>query len=443
MNVVGFINYFNIQEIGDISELLTIIIAVFGALVAILKVMETMWTTAMSSPIEVALMTKREQYKYKTANMILVLMVFSITFIATGFMKVQMGISQSENVNETTQSMEDETEYLEDDKIEEAEKNPEVANEVVESKKADNVGALIFIISFVVILVLLWYLLVAYFIKGVMTIYKWIKNMTPECLKICKKCAIFLVVNIVVLTMMYCFMPLGKWLMSIIGLVIIEGVIALGYYAIKKNSVEAIIEKLTLLMYVFVVLLMYVINIFFVWNVHNIDNVEVSMYIKMIVESIMLALIICLYMLLAIKLSINPGQARIMYYNKEKEKDLYIYFKYNDELLIAGEEEKVEDCDEYYLVKMEDVIGERLARVTDETGNYAKVYAENIVLELDGESNIVIKDVIDKLTEKLREKDVTRKEYSETGIYIQHKNKMVYFYLPNEKIARTDQNFRL
>lgn len=443
--MVGLINYFNIQEIGVISELLTIIIAVFGALVAILKVMETMWTTAMSSPIEVALMTKREQYKYKTANMVLVLMVFSITFIATGFVKVQVDISQSANVkiNEITQASVNETEHFEVGKNDETEKNPKIENESVKSEKADNVGAVIFIFSCVVTMVILAYLLVAHVIEGIMAIGKWIKSMTPERLKIYKIGAIVIVGNIVVLAIMCRFMPLGKWLMSLIWLVIIEGGIALIYYARKQKSIERIIEKLTLLMYVFVVLLMYVISTFFVWNVHNIDNVEVGMYIKMIIESIMLVLIICLYMLLAMKLSINPGQARIMYYNKEKEKDLYIYFKYNDELLIAGEEEKVEDCDEYYLVKMEDVIGERLARVTDEAGNYARVYAENIVLELDGESDIVIKDVIDKLTEKLREKDVTRKEYSETGIYIQHKNRMVYFYLPNEKIARPDQNFRL
>ena len=65
MNVTGFFNNISVQGLEDISELITIIIAVFGVVMAALKVLETMWTMAMSSPIEVALMTKREQYKYK------------------------------------------------------------------------------------------------------------------------------------------------------------------------------------------------------------------------------------------------------------------------------------------------------------------------------------------------------------------------------------------
>ena len=126
-------------------------------------------------------------------------------------------------------------------------------------------------------------------------------------------------------------------------------------------------------------------------------------------------------------------------YHKDSNKKLFLYFRYNDEFFVAGEEERLEACDAYYLLKIEDIMGERLERVNGESSGYVKVYGENIVLQCDGSSDIVINDVMQKVTSMLQTNEVNAEEYSRTKMYIKPRDKKVYLSVTGNKIESDKQ----
>lgn len=134
---------------------------------------------------------------------------------------------------------------------------------------------------------------------------------------------------------------------------------------------------------------------------------------------------------------------KIRYFNRKLEKNIYLYFRFKDEFFIAGEKERIEDCENYYLVKVDEVIGERLEKVTTQSVNYSTVYGENIVLQIESKPDVVMNEVLDKLGVILQENKVSTDEYKKTKIYIKPRDGMVYFDLPYERIAKDKQRFKL
>ena len=209
----------------------------------------------------------------------------------------------------------------------------------------------------------------------------------------------------------------------------------------KQGKVEKVIEKLKVILFIFLFLLAIVFNNIYIWDVEN-HLKDGSIFMK-IVFSAILAMIVCLYLSFAINLNIKPGQAKVMYYDGEVNRNIYIYFKYNDDYFVAGEKENIEDCKEYYFMKIDGIIGKELKRVLLEENNYSEVCCENIILQVEGVQDIILQDVINKVIEILQKNEIGISEYRETQIYIKPKDRMVYFHLPSEKIAQSKQKFSI
>ena len=271
-------------------------------------------------------------------------------------------------------------------------------------------------------------LLVLYALRGVICIWQFISRYTL------KKILIGGVVIAAILGLgIFLFLSSIVWFNILCALV----TIAIFVMVVLKNGLEKVIEILKIIIYVFIFLLMISVNNTYVWYFDN--QVSGGVFAGRAVLSAGLALIICLYIFIAIKLNMNPGQAMVAVYHKDSNKKLFLYFRYNDEFFVAGEEERLEACDAYYLLKIEDIMGERLERVNGESSGYVKVYGENIVLQCDGSSDIVINDVMQKVTSMLQTNEVNAEEYSRTKMYIKPRDKKVYLSVPGNKIESDKQ----
>ena len=445
MQLEGFV-----ENINSFQEIVALVVTVAGIIVACAKVIATMYTTAMASPIEVALMKKSEQYKYKVSNLVLVWFVFLVIFIYVGALFLFSNLAQNSlkpetEVDQVGTIVEVEEELEIDSTLDSGdstdgksvEQEIEVQTQSVKANgnESDNINALIFVLGFFGTVCLGIVLIIIYSIKNVIKIVKWYKH-----LDIVKKKKIMCAFggSIIFFGVSIWIAMRNPWIFLWILLIVLSIGLFLGW---RRWGVETFIEGLKLAIYIFIFILELGINNVFIWRTENYTSF--SSLLGMSFASAILAFLICFYLFIAIKLNINPGQAKVMYFNKNMNKDLYLYFKYNDEFFVAGEKEILEKCEAYYLVKVDEIIGKRLERVSIDSSNYSKIYGENIILQLDGEQDIILDDVMEKLLVMLQNSEVSRSEYGKTKVYIKPKEKMVYFYLPNEKIDRSEQNFSL
>lgn len=434
-----------IENIDIYEKMITIVVPLVGGIVAIIKWLSSIYATAMSSPVEVTLMTKKEQFKYKNSNRMMIWIAFSVLLIYMGFFALLYGFEQDKNdevaaINDE-QALEEvstkETEY--DLGVNEIEGEEITSNtNMIESvEQVDVIYAILFSVGFYGILavcVIVIILFILCFIKHLLSFIKNIRKYLNE------RTVFWGASGGVTIVLCIQFLHTAKFRYFFVGCIV--WALVIGYIVWRRHTcIEDVIEVLKFVSIVFIVVFLLAVNNIYIWTADNYNSVLSVLF--MALGSIGLSAMICVLTSLIAKLNINQGKAKIKYFNKELDKDLYLYFRFKDEFFIAGEKDRIEDCDTYYLVKVDEVIGECLEKVTIQSANYSTVYSENIVLQIEEQPDVIMKDVFNKLGLSLRESKVSMDEYKKTKIYIKPQEGMVYFDLPCKKIAKDKQQFKL
>lgn len=423
-----------IQNVDSLQNLAALIAVIVGAIIAVIKAIGTVFSIAMSSPLEVALMKKNEQYRYKGSNLLVSWVAVSFLLIYIGFMftfpSFQKNLDTKINSNEGTVA-----EVIEESTDDANIVNSEQTVQTNNVNKYDVTTVVIFLAGFFGIVFIGIILLFVYIAKKFKKVREWWnkldKSQKDKLKKIIRLTGIFLLLcTVFFLFNIYLFL-----------ITIAIALIILTFCVYKTDKFEKYIEILKSILLLSAFLMTLGLSNILIWKEENYTSL--GSIIGMILGSVVLALVMCFYIFIISQLKVNPSQAKIMYHDKEKNKMMYLYYRYNDEFLVAGEKEFLEECTAYYLVKIEDVIGNCLETLSDISRNYSNVYCDNIILQAEGEEDVALNKVIEKLHLKLQENKVNQSEYSKTKIYIKHKEKMVYFNLPNEKIDRDKQNFSL
>ena len=432
------------EFIGNIDiyeKVIALIIPLVGGAVAIINWLTSVYAMAMSSPVEVSLMTKKEQYKYKNSNHMMLWIVFSVLLIYLGFFSLLLSAEQNQKTKdiEIGRTVEQEVTL---EKMEEPQKTSglesggDVLTPAVEENtvQPDIMNAILFIVGFWGIVGISAIFILVWSINGlILFIKKMKKYFTPMhlCIGVALLATIifgvvFLLTTKIVFFLVICIVWLGVM-----------------FYIIKfrKVCVETVIDRLRSLCFVSIVITIIAINDIYVWNVDN--YATLFSILKMMLMSSILSALISILSSVIVKLNIHPGKARVKYYNSKLKKDLYLYFRFSEELFVAGEKEQIDDCELYYFVKLDEVIGERLEKISAQISNYSTVYSENIVLQAENKSDIVLSDILDKFGTILQDNEISMDEYKKTKIYIKPKDEMVYFDLSDERIAKDRQRFKL
>lgn len=436
-----------IKNSEEYTQVVTLILAVGGAIVACVKVIVNMCATAMATPVEIALMKKGEQYKHALANFGILWFSFTMILVLLGVAiggsnfeyrseKNSTSMYQNEQIED---SMQAENGFVSEESVDTVMKSEQAGSQVqVETKKdnmTDAVVALMFILGFFgtlyfgLALLLLW---------CIQKISQFICRHKKEIQGNNKEVLGGIIKAILLVMICVCIVILK---VNLIWKIILIASVCIGVSYVGKKGFEKGKEVLKNILLVFGILLSFGLNGILVWNKDNYTSVGSILW--MILASTILALVTCFFLYLIIVWNANSGKARVKYFNKILNKDIYLYSKYNDEFFLAGEKEKLEECQVYYLVKVDDVLGDRLERITSDTIKRSSIYGENIILQLNGKGDIALDGIMSKLFIKLENAGVTMDEYRKTKIYINEQKQRVYFYLPNEKIPREEQNFEL
>lgn len=430
-----------IGNIDIYEKVFAFIVPLVGGAAAIINWLTAIYATAMSSPVEVSLMTKKEQYKYKNSNYMMLWIVFSALLIYLGFFSLLLNAELDKKTKdiEVVQTVEQEM-VLE--KIEDAQRMSELESgeDALTPEAEDNVvqpdvmNAIMFIVGFWGILGIGAILILVWSVNSLASSIRKIKKY------ITTKNLCFGVGVLATIIFGWLFLQTTKILFFFVICIVWLGVLA---YIIKfkRVCIETVIDRLRSLCFVFIALTLIAINDIYVWTVDNYSTL-LSIF-KMVLISIILSAVLAILSFIIVKLNIYPGKAKVKYYDGKLEKDLYLYFRFNDKLFVAGEKEQIYDCEFYYFVKIDEMIGKRLDKVSAQTSNYSTVYGENIVLQVENKSDIVLSDILNKFGTIMQDNEISMDEYKKTKIYIKPGDDKVYFVLPCEKIPKDKQQFIL
>lgn len=130
---------------------------------------------------------------------------------------------------------------------------------------------------------------------------------------------------------------------------------------------------------------------------------------------------------------LESGNAKIYYIDSELEKKIYVFLQYNEKYCLGGNRSNMGECDEYYLVSYETIQKETLYPISRQSHksyykNYKKVVIQANNIEL------IIDDILKKVNNVLEEKKIPEEGLEKTNIYIKPMDKKVY-YVMSEQVS--------
>lgn len=126
-----------------------------------------------------------------------------------------------------------------------------------------------------------------------------------------------------------------------------------------------------------------------------------------------------------IDLRISPGLGRVMVYSSKHQKWLYLYCKNEDDKLIAGEPEKLTQCEEYYLLEEDDIIEKTILRANSELTPH-RVNKEQIILQPNATESFNLEKNLERLTQEIEEAGQGKSFTADSKIYIKLPESKIY-----------------
>lgn len=127
----------------------------------------------------------------------------------------------------------------------------------------------------------------------------------------------------------------------------------------------------------------------------------------------------------------QSGISRIWYYDTETQKDIFIFFRYDSKCCICGDTARLTECNEYYLIPYKKVQSQKLMPVSKRIKNDLHINHKRVMMQT-ANGDFELEKVLDKVKEKLKDQNITQNKLDETRIYIKPSDKKAYYVAPDK-----------
>lgn len=381
---------FLINNTSDIEKTISLIVLIGGMVLTILSGVINLFSIMSTYSVEIAFMTKKEQWKHKIISILFIAFVIWILYVTYGLLSLVSTIT-----------------------------NERIYLEIITLLVLFLVGAAFLNIS-------MWiheslnrihlYRMICLALEKIVIIFQ---NMVKKCIACFKSISI-------------------KFSTYIKKYRVVKFVIAISDKPIKfiselwKDSEKkedlsipikyTLKEKINIVVFMDVLLLGLMLNSY--WAIFEKEEYD------LILVSILLTILTVEILLLFVNFT-EFGKAKIYYFDLELEKEIFIFFRYSDKYCLAGNKSKMEECDEYYMISYETVQKRSLYLTSKKL--YKKYYTnyKNIVIQAN-EREMIIDNILNEVANKLEENKIPEEIMDKACIYIKPIEKKIYYVVPDK-----------
>lgn len=125
------------------------------------------------------------------------------------------------------------------------------------------------------------------------------------------------------------------------------------------------------------------------------------------------------------------GIARTSFYDAELKKDIFIFFRYDQECFMCGDAPRMNECNENYLIPYKRIQEVKLLPVSKNKKKDLLINYQRVMLQTTSGEYTLAK-VLDKVKEELQDQNITQTKLDETSIYIKPSDKKAYYETPDK-----------
>ena len=127
----------------------------------------------------------------------------------------------------------------------------------------------------------------------------------------------------------------------------------------------------------------------------------------------------------------QSGIAKIGYYDLALKKNIFVFFRYDEDLFMCGNASKMNECDENYLVPYKRIQEAKLLPISRDIKQESHVNCRRVIIQT---SNVdyELEKILNKVKDALKNQNITQGKIDETYIYIKPSDKKAYYVTPDE-----------
>ena len=127
----------------------------------------------------------------------------------------------------------------------------------------------------------------------------------------------------------------------------------------------------------------------------------------------------------------QSGIAKICYYDLTLKKNIFVFFRYDEDLFMCGNASKMNECDENYLVPYKRIQEAKLLPISRDIKQELHVNCRRVIIQT---SNVdyELEKILNKVKDALKNQNITQGKIDETYIYIKPSDKKAYYVTPDE-----------
>lgn len=127
----------------------------------------------------------------------------------------------------------------------------------------------------------------------------------------------------------------------------------------------------------------------------------------------------------------HSGISRIRYFDNELQKDVFIFFRYDQKCCICGDASRMKECSEYYLIPHKKIQEIKLFPVSRNANADLHINYKRVMVQA-ANGEFVMDNVLDKVRDELQSQNISQSKLDETNIYIKPSDRKVYYVVPDE-----------
>lgn len=395
LNIIDSVIKFLVENTTDIEKGIGTLILIGGVLLGILNGVVTFFTIMSSYNVEIAFMTKREQWKHKIINVLTILVPIWVLYIIYGLLS-------------------------------------QIANGLDDIFMVGGIGILLILLVIVIFLLLLMglhrklyevhvYRMVCLFLKRVLTKLQGIVH----------RVVIFFSSVLKHLVSKLRRLPLIQFMCN--GFAIVKSFILELWESSEQNSNKPNrvryekSEILRIIAFVDILILGLMLNCY--WAAYEKEY-------NLFATSTLMTILTFEALLLLINFT-EFGNAKIYYYNPVLKKDVFIFFRYNEQYCLGGDVPKMGECEEYYMISYETIQEEKLYPLSRRKYGDLSINGKHVVMQANNEE-FIMDNVLEQVKKELESHKVSQRKMDTTQIYIKLADRKVYYVVPEEVSGNID-----
>ena len=127
---------------------------------------------------------------------------------------------------------------------------------------------------------------------------------------------------------------------------------------------------------------------------------------------------------------VTPEDSRIYYYDDILEKNIFIYFRQDENHCIGGDANTLGECNELFLVSNDKIEKHKLYSISKWERGCVNIDNKRIRLQHE-QNEFIMSDVFDKIKNDLQSKEVALELIERTDFYVKTEEKKIYYVLPD------------